>query len=103
MDSCSIARSVRVVAGIRRSLDEHARSCGDRVTGVALHPDDFLYLGLVEIWGLPVLAWDEVTRGGGRLLCDAVGDLIPEVHTVDDLLEHWAYGLEYSSPAEEAA
>jgi hypothetical protein len=76
--------------GVRDSIHEHAESCGDRVTAIALHPDDFEELALVEIWGLPVLAWGEIPRGGFRLLCDAEGHLIEQVHTVDELLERWA-------------
>lgn len=94
MPSCPIARVTRVVQGVRDALDAHARECGDRVLGVALHPDDHDGLSIAEMWGLPVLAWEEVPRDTVRLLCEAGGVLIPEIDTCEELLDRWNYHLE---------
>lgn len=91
MPSCPIPRVSRVFEGVRQALDRHERECGDRVSAVALHPDDHAHLSIAELWGIPVLAWDAVNPGNLRLLCDANGILILQVQTVDELLEHWAY------------
>ena len=94
MPSCPIARVTRVLEGVRDALDAHARECGDRVLGVALHPDDHDELSIAEMWGLPVLAWEEVPEGTLRLLCEARGVLIPQVDTCQELLDRWNYHLE---------
>lgn len=91
MGPCPIARVTRVLQGIREALHHHASNCGDHVVGIALHPSDHDDLSIAELWGLPVLAWDEVPAGDLRLLCDASGVLIPELHTFEELLEHWTY------------
>lgn len=44
-------------------MEEHDRTCGDRVTAVALDPSDHEELKLVEVWGLPVLAWTNMDKG----------------------------------------
>ena len=88
---CPIPRVTRVLLGLEQAFESHAQRCGDRVVAIALHPSDHESLWIVEIWGVPVLAWDEVNRGQLRLLCDAEGVLIQEVHTVDDLLDQWTY------------
>jgi hypothetical protein len=75
-------------------MDIHAADCGDRVIGVALRPDDHEALSLAELWGLPVLAWPEMRKATLRLLCEANGVLIPEVHTFDDVLDEWMYHLQ---------
>jgi hypothetical protein len=33
------------------------------MVGLALNPHDHAELSVVELWGLPVLAWTEVARG----------------------------------------
>ncbi len=88
-----LQRITRVLTKIRTDLDDHACACGDRVLGIALHPDDHAELGLVEMFGLPVLAWDEVERGVLKMLCEAEGRLIPRVETAEELLEHCTYSL----------
>lgn len=80
--------------GAREAFDAHARDCGDRVVGVALHPDDHDTLSIAELWGLPVLAYDDVPAGTLRLLCEAEGVLIPQVYTFEEVLERWTYHLE---------
>lgn len=87
--------------GLRADMAEHDRDCGDRVTAIALSPADHEALCIAEIWGLPVLAWNEMQEGRYRLLCEATGMLIPNVNTVEELLDRWAYALE--RPAEEDA
>lgn len=82
-------------------MAKHDHDCGDRVTAIALSPGDHAALCIAEIWGLPVLAWSEVSDGRYRLLCEATGMLIPNVNTVEELLDRWAYALE--RPAEEDA
>jgi hypothetical protein len=89
--ACPIPRVARVLLGLEQAFESHAEGCGDRVVAIALHPSDHESLWIVEIWGLPVLAWDDVAPGQLKLLCDAAGVLVPEVHSVDDLLEQWAY------------
>jgi hypothetical protein len=100
MLSCSIARVTRVLGGVSDALDAHARDCGDRVLGVALHPEDHGELSIAEMWGLPVLAWEDVPQGTLRLLCEARDVLIPQVDTCQELLDRWNYHLErpVSSP-----
>ena len=94
MVSCPIARVTRVVEGVRDALAAHARDCGDRVLGVALHPEDHGELSIAEMWGLPVLAWDDVPPGTLRLMGEAKCVLIPEVDTCQELLDRWSYHLE---------
>lgn len=77
----------------------HAANCGDRVLGIALSPDDHRELQIVELWGLPVLAWDEVPAGRYRLLCEATVVLIPDVDTVQELFDRWTYDLPRPMPA----
>lgn len=99
MASCPIARVTRIIDQMPAAFDVHAADCGDRVLGVAVHPDDFDELSIVELWGLPVLAWDEVSRGTLHLLCEAEGYLVPPVETVEDLLNYCAFQLR--PPAQE--
>lgn len=87
-------RLARVLEGIRAAVCDHDASCGDPVRGVALSPAEHELLGLAEVWGIPVLAWDDVAAGQFRLLCDRHGVLIPQVDTVDELLERWTYHLD---------
>jgi hypothetical protein len=87
-------RLARVTEGIRDALREHDGECGDGVRGIALNPADYAELGLAELWGIPVLAWADVTAGQFRVLCDRQGVLIPQVETVDELLERWTYHLD---------
>jgi hypothetical protein len=94
MSECPVHRVVKILVGLRADLEAHAAACGDRVTGIALHPEDHRELCIAEVWGLPVLAWTEVERGNYRFLCEANGVLIPNVETVDELLERWAYDLQ---------
>lgn len=83
-----------MLEGIRDALREHDIACGDVVRGIALDPNDHSELGLAELWGIPALAWDDVPAGQFRLLCDAQGLLIPQVETVEELLERWTYHLD---------
>lgn len=94
MPSCPSERIVKILAGVRADLEKHANRCGDRVLAIALSPSDHSELGIAEIWGLPVLAWGEVTDGRYRVLCEAEGVLIPNVETVDELRDRWAYDLQ---------
>ena len=94
MSSCPIARITRILDGATEAFDAHERECGDRVVGVALHPDDHAELSIAELWGLPVLAWDVIPKGTFRLLCEALGVLIPQLDTFEELLDHWTYQLE---------
>ncbi len=93
MTRCPTKRVVLIIEGVQANIEEHAESCGDRVTGVALSPADFDELGLIEVWGLPVLAWEAVEPSRCLLLCEAVGILTPDFETVDELLEHWRFAL----------
>lgn len=88
-----LSRVVRIIDGVRANLDEHDRTCGDRVVGVALHPSDHDELKLVEVWGLPVLAWENVPAGRCQLLCEAHGVLTPQIRTFEELQEHWTFAL----------
>jgi hypothetical protein len=101
MPSCPIARVTRVLGGVRDALDSHARECGDHVLGVALHPEDHGELSIAEMWGLPVLAWEDVPQGTARLLCEARGLLIPQVDTCQELLDRWNYHLERGVSSED--
>lgn len=99
MTSCPTARITRVINGLRDAFEAHARDCGDRVLGVALHPGDHDDLSIVELWGLPVLAWEEVDVGRVMLLCESTGVLIPPIDTGQDLIDRWRYQLERPLPA----
>ncbi len=90
-------RIVRILEGLKESFAEHERDCGDRVVGIGLNPLDHDELGLVEVWGLPVLAWEEVQRQRFMVLCEAVGVLIPNLDTVEEIQEHWKFGLPHPS------
>lgn len=87
-------RATKIIEGVRKDLVAHADTCGDRVLGLALSPADHAQLQLAELWGLPVLAWTEVEDGRYRLLCEAVGTLIPQLDTADELLDYWACHLQ---------
>lgn len=100
MSSCPIARVTRVLEGARDALETHALECGDRALGLALHPDDHDELSIAEMWGLPVLAWEEVPQGTLRLLCGARGVLISQVDTCQELLDRWNYHLERPASSE---
>lgn len=89
-----LLRVVRIMEGLRPCFDDHADRCGDRVVAVALSEQDFDELEVAELWGLPVLAWEEVSPGRVKLLCEANGTLIPEVDTVEDLQDIWNYRLQ---------
>jgi hypothetical protein len=93
MAGCPIGRVTRVVEGVRQALSSHARDCGDRVLGIALHTDDHRELCIAELWGLPVLAWDDMPEGTVRVLCESAGVLIPDVETFKELLDRWTYQL----------
>lgn len=84
---------MKILEGVRADVNKHAADCGDRVVAIAFSPSDHRELCIAEIWGLPVLAWGEVMQGRYRLLCEATGVLIPNVDTVDELLDRWAYDL----------
>ncbi len=61
---------------------------------IALCEADFENLELVEIWGLPVLAWEEVSAGRVKLLCQRESRLVPPHDTLEDLIESWEYRLQ---------
>lgn len=94
MGEASPGRLARVTQGFRESLVHHDSHCGDRVAGIALNPEDHAKLGLAELWGLPVLAWDHVHQGRVQLLCDAFCVVIPQIETAEELIERWTYQLE---------
>lgn len=102
MSSCSSVRVARFVTVLREAFDAHASDCGDRVAAVALHPDDHDSMAVAEVWGVPVMAFDDVAAGSFRLLCDATGVLIPEVETVNDLLERWTFQLDRRLPSSQS-
>jgi len=97
MSSCPIARITRILTQSRSDLEDHAAGCGDRVLGVGIHPADFDELAIVELWGLPVLAWAKVPQGTMRLLCESWIVLIPEIETYEDVLDHWTNRLQRSA------
>src|SRR4051794_13236210 len=98
--SCPVHRVVKILVGLRADIRTHAVKCGDRVTGIALNPEDHRELCIAEIWGLPVLACSDVEAGRYVLICEANGILIPNVDTVDDLLDRWGYHLQPAPPTE---
>jgi hypothetical protein len=98
MSSCPTPRAVKILDGLHADFDSHASTCGDRIVAIALSPLDHEELCIAEIWGLPVLAWSEVEQGNYRLVCEANGVLIPQVDTVDELLDRWAYQLGRAAP-----
>ena len=93
MASGRLERIVRILGGLEDSFAHHAESCRDRVVGIALSDRDWDELGIAEIWGLPVLAWDELDVGRVKLLCEANGSLIPPHDTVEDLQDIWKHRL----------
>lgn len=93
MARLAMSRIVRVIDGVRANIEKHDETCGDRVTGVALHPSDHDELKLVEVWGLPVLSWGEVEAGRCELLCEAKGVLTPDINTFEELDDHWTFAL----------
>lgn len=103
MSSCPIARVTRNLVAIGAALDQHREDCGDRVLGIALNPVDHRELAVAEIWGLPVLAWDDVGAGDFRVLCEANGSLIPQLETFEDLLDYWTYRLQPPPPDDSMA
>lgn len=71
------------------ALDEHEADCSGHVVGFALDPSDHDRVGMAELWSLPVLAWNDVGAGDCRLICDRYGVLVPQVESLDDLLDIW--------------
>jgi hypothetical protein len=98
-----LQRIVRIVDGLHDSFVDHETRCGDWVSAVAISNADFDELMIVDIWGLPVLAWDEVDLGKVRLLCEAVGTVVPPHDTVDDLQDIWHSRLQPPSEDPQAA
>lgn len=92
-------RVIPIIEGLRKNLDSHALRCGDRILAIALSPEDFDDLQIAELWGIPVLAWDEVPRGRHRLLCEADGILVRNFETFEELAEMWEYDLQPPSHA----
>jgi len=73
------------------------------VVGIAISNQDFDELEVAYIWGVPVLASDEIERGQLELLCEAQGSLIPPHETVQDILAHCRYRLQSPQRSEDAA
>lgn len=94
MADARLQRLVRILDGLRECFDDHAGRCGDRVLAIAISAQDWDELQIAEIWGLPVLASDEITNGRLHLLCEANGLLIPPHDSPEDLIEHWNYRLQ---------
>lgn len=65
---------------------------------IAISEQDFDSLELVEIWGLPVLAWTDLDSGRVKLLCQRESRLLPPHDTVEDLIEAWEYRLQPPPP-----
>jgi hypothetical protein len=103
MGSCPIARIGRLIMRARDVLDQHASECGDRVLAFALNPVDFAAMSVCELWGLAVLEWEEVEKGTLTLLCEADGVLIPQVDTVQELIDRWTYDLKRPDNEADAA
>jgi hypothetical protein len=87
-------RAIPIIEGLRKNLDDHAARCGDRILAIALSPEDYADLQLAELWGIPVLSWEEVPRRRHRLLCEADGVLVRNVETFEELAEMWEYDLQ---------
>jgi hypothetical protein len=60
-----------IVEGARAALTDHTTRCGDEVHALAINSANFDLLDLTELWGIPVLAWDEVPPMRVRLLCES--------------------------------
>lgn len=87
MSRSPVNRVAKLLMQGHQVLEKHARECPDRVLAFALHPADHEALAVVELWGIPVLGWDQVDKGRLRLLCEADGVLIPPFETVADIEE----------------
>ncbi len=98
-----LQRLTRILEDLGSQLAEHAGRCGDRVVGIAISDEDWTELEVAEIWGVPVLAWDEVSPGRLQLLCEAQGYLIPPHDTVQDVLDHCNYRLRPPTRSADAA
>ncbi|MFI4984666.1 MAG: hypothetical protein ACHQAV_01605 [Solirubrobacterales bacterium] len=94
MPRARLLRIIRILDGLTESFANHAETCGDWVTAIAFSEADFESLKIAEIWGLPVLAWDEVDPGRVKLLCQRESRLVPPHDTVEDLIESWEYRLQ---------
>jgi hypothetical protein len=94
MSRPQLLRTIRVLDSLAASFAHHAETCGDWVMAIALGDADFEDLELVEVWGLPVLAWDEVGAGRVKLLCQRESRLVPPHDTLEDLIESWEYRLQ---------
>jgi hypothetical protein len=90
-----------MLTAVESNFRDHERDCGDHVVGIALHPQDWEELCVAEIWGLPVLACDDIEAGRLELLCESNGTLIPQVDTFEELRDRWTYHLE--APARQDA
>jgi hypothetical protein len=88
-----VARIGRLIVRAREILEAHQEECGDYVLGFAVHPEYLDALGVVELWGLRVFAWDELEAGRIKVLCESDGVLIPEMQTAQELLDSWAFDL----------
>jgi hypothetical protein len=98
-----LQRIVRILGGLRGCFDDHASRCDHRVVAIALSDSDWEELQIAEIWGLPVLAWEDVQPGRVQLLCEANCMLIPPYDNLADLQDVWNYRLQPPRDPEVAA
>lgn len=96
--SARLERLAKIVEGLRENLAQHDRDCDDWVSLIALHPDDLDDLKVVEMWGIPVVGWDDVPLGNVRILCEGKGFAVPEYSTFEELQETWKYALPRPEP-----
>ena len=82
---------MKIIEGVRASLDRHDATCGDQVVGVALSLGDQETLCIAEVWGLPVLGSDDIQDGQLEVLCSVNCVLVPPYDTVQDVTDRWKF------------
>lgn len=80
------SRLIALLEALPGYLDHHEGRCAEYIQYLAMHPEDFEGLGVVEIWGIQVVAYEDVTKGTLRVLCDDQGCGVPDIETADELL-----------------
>jgi hypothetical protein len=71
------ALEIEILENSRAALEQHASECGDEVHAVLLNPGNFELLGIAELWGILVLACDDVPPKRARIFCERLGRLEP--------------------------
>lgn len=75
---------VQNITVMRRALYQHNRNCPMPAKSFRMNPVDFRRFGIQMIWGIPVVADEEVEVKRFRLECEG------SAHGIEQVLDDWA-------------